>query len=71
MGQPAGRELCGVEHVGLVLSGRAGVRMTDGTDAELTPGDVFHVGPGHDSCVIGDEPYVSLHFLGASEYAKD
>jgi hypothetical protein len=27
-------------------------------------------GTGHDSWVIGDEPYVSLHFLGADHYAK-
>jgi hypothetical protein len=24
----------------------------------------------HDSWVVGDEPYVSLHFLGADHYAK-
>jgi len=23
-----------------------------------------------DSWVVGDEPYVSLHFLGAQEYAR-
>jgi hypothetical protein len=23
----------------------------------------------HDSWVVGDEPYVSLHFLGAEQYA--
>jgi len=34
------------------------------------PGGVFYVPPGHDSWVIGDEPYVSLHFLGASDYSK-
>jgi hypothetical protein len=44
--------------------------MADGTEAELTPGDLFAIGPGHDSWVVGDEPYVSLHLLGASEYAK-
>jgi len=32
-------------------------------------GDVFHVPPGHDSWVVGDEPYVSFHFLGAEGYA--
>ena len=26
--------------------------------------------PGHDSWVVGDEPYVSLHFLGAEHYAR-
>jgi hypothetical protein len=25
----------------------------------------------HDSWVVGDEPYVSLHLLGADEYAKE
>ena len=58
------------EHVGLVVSGRCAVKMTDGTDYELTPGDLFHVAAGHDSWVIGDEPYISLHFLGATDYAK-
>jgi hypothetical protein len=70
VGKPNGEELCQVEHVGLVLSGRTGGRMADGTEFELTPGDLFHIGPGHDSWVIGDEPYVSLHFLGAGDYAK-
>jgi hypothetical protein len=31
---------------------------------------LFYIGPGHDSWVVGDEPYVSLHFLGAEHYAK-
>jgi hypothetical protein len=70
VGKPAGEVLCQVEHAGLVVSGRTGVKMADGTEAELTPGDLFAIGPGHDSWVIGDEPYVSLHLLGASEYAK-
>jgi hypothetical protein len=70
VGKPNGEELCQVEHVGLVLSGRTGGRMADGTEFELTSGDLFHIGPGHDSWVIGEEPYVSLHFLGAGDYAK-
>lgn len=70
VGGATGEPFCEVEHVGLVLSGRTGVRMRDGSEYELTPGDLFFVAPGHDSWVIGDEPYVSLHFLGATEYAK-
>ena len=31
---------------------------------------IRHIGPGHDSWVVGDEPYVSLHFLGAEYYAQ-
>ena len=35
-------------------------------------GDLFHVPPvPHDSWVVGDEPYVSLHFFGAERYACD
>ena len=71
VGPIAGVPLCGVEHVGLVISGRAMVAMKDGKEIELRPGMLFHVpAEDHDSWVIGDEPYVSLHFLGAEKYTK-
>ena len=66
----SGTELCEVEHVGLALKGRCAVRMRDGKEIVLKPGDLFYVRPGHDSWVVGDEPYVSIHFLGAGQYAK-
>ena len=69
VGAPAGEDSCQVEHVGLVLSGRAAVRMDDGTERVMGPGDLFHVPPGHDSWVVGDEPYVSLHIVGGEDYA--
>jgi mannose-6-phosphate isomerase-like protein (cupin superfamily) len=69
VGPTAGTKSCEVEHVGLVVSGRAAVRMDDGTELVLEPGDLFYVPPRHDSWVVGDEPYVSLHFLGADRYA--
>lgn len=66
----AGTPLCEVEHVGMVLSGRAMAAMKDGTEIELAAGSLFYIPPvDHDSWVIGDEPYVSLHFLGADQYA--
>jgi hypothetical protein len=62
---------CTVEHVGLVLSGHATAAMIDGTVHDLTAGTLFHI-PAlpHDSWVVGDQPYVSLHFLGANTYAR-
>jgi quercetin dioxygenase-like cupin family protein len=67
----SGKSFCEVEHVGMVLSGRAMAAMNDGTEVELSPGSLFYVPPvAHDSWVIGDEPYVSVHFLGAEQYAK-
>ena len=65
-----GAPLCAVEHLGLVLSGRCAVGYEDGTVVIFDPGTLFHVpAVPHDSWVVGDEPYVSLHFLGANEYA--
>jgi len=72
VGPALGSSRCNVEHVGMVLSGCATAAMEDGTIHELRPGVVFYIPPGppgHDSWVVGDEPYVSLHFLGADHYA--
>jgi quercetin dioxygenase-like cupin family protein len=64
----AGAPSCQVEHVGLVLSGAAAVKMDDGTERVMRAGEFFYVPPGHDSWVVGDEPYVSLHVMGGEEY---
>ena len=69
VGEPSGQRSCQVEHVGLVLSGQAMVRMDDGREQLLSAGTLFYVPPGHDSWVVGDEPYVSLHILGGERYA--
>ena len=67
----AATPLCEVEHVGMVVAGRAMAAMIDGSEVELTPGTLFYIPPvAHDSWVIGDESYVSLHFLGAEHYTK-
>jgi quercetin dioxygenase-like cupin family protein len=70
VGGPQGLKSCSVEHVGLVLSGRATAAMDDGRIIEMRAGDLFYIAPGHDSWVVGDEQYVSLHFLGAGDYAR-
>ena len=72
VGPTAGATRCPVEHVGLVISGTATVAFDDGRVLELHPGDLFHVPPvPHDSWVTSDQPYVSLHFLGADRYATE
>ncbi len=63
--------LCEVEHIGVVLSGHAVAAFADGQVVDLTPGDAFYIPPTpHDSWVVGDEPYVSLHVMGAEGYAR-
>ncbi len=69
VGRSLGKKSCDVEHVGMVLSGRATAAMDDGRVIEMKAGDVFYIAPGHDSWVVGDEAYVSLHFMGAGDYA--
>ena len=72
VGAELGQALCPVEHVGLVVSGTATAAFGDGRIYELTPGTLFHIpADPHDSWVVGDEPYVSLHFVGAEKYARD
>lgn len=69
VGAPIGQTRCHVEHLCMVLAGAATVAFDDGRVIELTEGTVFYVPPvPHDSWVLGDQPYVSLHFLGSSEY---
>jgi uncharacterized RmlC-like cupin family protein len=70
IGSRTGASLCQVEHVGLVVSGRATAAMEDGSVIEMRTGDLFYIPPGHDSWVVGNENYVSLHFIGAEEYAS-
>jgi uncharacterized cupin superfamily protein len=53
-----------------LLSGRATAAMDDGRVIEMKAGDMSYIAPGHDSRVVGDEPYVSLHFLDADTYAS-
>jgi mannose-6-phosphate isomerase-like protein (cupin superfamily) len=69
VGRTLGSASCHVEHVGMVVSGCATAAMDDGSIVEMRAGDVFYVPPGHDSWVVGEEPYVSLHFLEADDYA--
>jgi quercetin dioxygenase-like cupin family protein len=71
VGPTVGARRCSVEHVGIVVSGVATVEFEDGRVIELKEGSLFHVpAVPHDSWVVGDRPYVSLHLSGADHYAK-
>ncbi|MCE9669833.1 cupin domain-containing protein [Myxococcus stipitatus] len=66
----AGTADCEVVHTISILSGRMHVRMRDGEEFELGPGDVAFIPPGHDGWVVGDEPCLAVDFTGAEEYAR-
>jgi hypothetical protein len=68
----AGTDSCQVRHLGLVQSGTLRVVHDDGSEAELTAGDVYVIEPGHNAEVVGDERFVSYEFepRAAEEYAR-
>ena len=66
----AGTDSCQAAHLGYVISGRQTVKMDDGTELEIGPGDVVSIPAGHDGWTIGEEPCVVLDFAGMADYAK-
>jgi hypothetical protein len=66
----AGTESCEVSHLGYCMSGRMKVYMDDGSQADIGPGDVFAIPPGHDAEIVGEESCVMLDFGQFGDYAK-
>lgn len=66
----AGTDFCQVHHLGYQLSGRMHVKLADGTEAEMGPGEAANIPPGHDAWVVGDEPVVMIDFGAVASYGK-
>ena len=60
---------CQTHHTGICVSGRMTVRMDDGSELTINPGDVSVIPPGHDAWVVGDEACV-MYDTGVAAYAK-
>ena len=65
-----GTQTCQVAHVGHAMSGRITVRMDDGTQKTIAPGESYTIPPGHDAWVEGHEPFVCLEVMSAEQFAK-
>jgi Cupin domain len=63
-------ESCQVEHIGYVVSGALHIKHEDGSEADLMPGEVYRIAPGHDAWNAGQEPAVFVEFQGAANYAR-
>jgi hypothetical protein len=61
---------CQAPHFQYHVAGRLGIRMDDGTELIVGPGDITSLPKGHDAWVIGNEPVVVVDWFGASNYAK-
>jgi hypothetical protein len=66
----AGTDSCQVSHLGYCVSGRMHVTLDNGAEADIGPGDVFAIPPGHDAETVGDEACVLLDFGQFGDYAK-
>ena len=68
-----GTDSCQTHHLGVVQSGQLLVWHEDGSEATLSPGDVYECKSGHQAQVVGDEPCVMIEFDNqtAGTYAKD
>ncbi|MGH2578828.1 MAG: adenylate/guanylate cyclase domain-containing protein [Actinomycetota bacterium] len=64
-----GGDWCQARHIGVILSGRIGIVLSDGTTDELGPDDVYDIPPGHDGYTIGDEPAVMVEWSGLRTFA--
>jgi hypothetical protein len=62
---------CEAPHFQYQISGTLRVRMDDGTEKDLKPGDISLLPPGHDAWVVGNEPVVVVDFQGMIDYARE
>ncbi len=70
VGPIAGTESCEMAHTGYTVSGTLHVKMNDGEEMDVKPGDFSHIPAGHDAWVVGDEPVVMIDWQGVADYAK-
>lgn len=63
-------EWCEVPHAGYQVQGILHIKMSNGDEFDIHPGDVTALPPGHDAWVIGDETVISIDWAGFTNYAK-
>ena len=63
-------DYCQLSHVGHAFSGSIKVKMKDGTEKVIRPGESYTIPPGHDAWVEGNEPFVAIEVLSADVFAK-
>lgn len=66
----AGTDWCEAPHFQYHAAGHLAVKMEDGAEFEVGPGEISALPKGHDAWVVGNDPVVLIDFFGASNYAK-
>jgi hypothetical protein len=62
---------CEASHFLYQVTGILHIKMDDGTEMDVRPGEVSWVPPGHDAWVVGTEPVTLIDFQGMVDYAKE
>ncbi|MDQ6884889.1 MAG: cupin domain-containing protein [Candidatus Dormibacteraeota bacterium] len=64
--KPAAKtDRCEVHHVGYIVQGRMRIAGTDGSEDDITAGDVYVIPPGHDAWTVGTETVILIDFRGS------
>jgi class 3 adenylate cyclase len=63
-------ELCEDHHIGVCISGSAQIAMRGGAELVIGPGQFYEIPPGHDSWVLGDEPWVTVTWQPSTAFAR-
>ena len=61
---------CEAPHFQYHITGVLHVKMDDGTEFDIGPGEVSMLPPGHDAWVVGVEPVTVVDFQGMVDYAR-
>ena len=61
---------CEAPHFQYHETGILHVKMDDGTEMDIGPGEVSMIPPGHDAWVVGVELVTLIDFQGMVDYAK-
>lgn len=60
---------CEAPHFQYHVTGVLHVKMDDGAEMDIGPGEISMLPPGHDAWVVGVEPVTVIDFQGMVDYA--
>lgn len=63
-------EWCEYHHMGICVSGAARIQMREGSEILIEGGQLYEVPPGHDSWVVGDEPWITVDWQPSTNFAR-
>jgi len=65
----AGTDSCQLHHLGYSISGTMRIVLDDGQALDIPPGSIYEIPPGHDSWVVGDEPWLTIEWTSGRTFA--